>query len=67
MSPDELRAYAETLILEHAREVEYLTIHEMAEDHAPGGTISEDDARAVDGLIRRASVTISWPDGTGSL
>lgn len=63
MTQDELREYAETLIFEHARDVEFLSIFEMAEEHAPGGDITEDEAREVDGLIAKATVTISWPDG----
>ncbi len=64
MTPDQHRAYAEELMLEHAKEVERLTIHEVAEEsvHVPGDEISEDDARAVHDLIQAATVTITWPD-----
>lgn len=61
MTEDELREYAETLIFEHARDIEYLTIFEMAEEHVPGGDISDEDARTVDRLIGEATVTVSWP------
>lgn len=60
MTEDELRAYATELILEHARDVEFLSIFEMAEDHAPGGVIEDQDAHAVDKLIAQATVTVSW-------
>lgn len=63
MSPDELRDYAATLILDHARNVEYLTIFEMAEDEL-GGELSEEDGRKVSDLINEATVVVSFP-GTG--
>jgi hypothetical protein len=60
MTPAELKAYAEKLILEHSQEVGFLSIVEMAEDHAPGGKITEDEARQVDELIAQATITVSW-------
>lgn len=48
MTKDELREYAEALIVEHARDIEFLSIFEMAEEHAPGGDITDDEAREVD-------------------
>lgn len=65
MTDDEIREYATTLILEHARDVEFLTIHEMAEEHAPGGEISDEDAKKVDDLITKATVEVSWPPRRG--
>ncbi|HET9889691.1 MAG TPA: hypothetical protein VFQ42_04250 [Mycobacterium sp.] len=62
MTPAEIRQYAETLILDHARDVEFLTVHEMAEEHVPGGEISDEDAKAVHDLIGTAIVTVSWPE-----
>ncbi|QUH01419.1 hypothetical protein HUO13_11905 [Saccharopolyspora erythraea] len=59
MTEEELKAYAKELILEHAHNVEYLTIHEMAEDYAPNG-ISDADAKKVDRLIHSAKVTVDW-------
>lgn len=56
MTDDEIREYATTLILERARDVEFLSIHEMAD-----GEISDEDARKVDNLITKATVTVSWP------
>jgi hypothetical protein len=64
MTEDECRAYAKALIEEHAIGVEFLTIHECAEDNVPGGVISDEDARAVDALIRAATVTVTWGDET---
>lgn len=60
MTPEEQREYATALILEHARDVEFLSIFEMAEEHAPGGEIEDADAHAVDKLIASATVTVSW-------
>lgn len=59
---DEQRAtYATFLIKEHASDVEYLTIFEMAEDYGPTGEeISEEDASAVRVLINRASVEVAF-------
>ncbi len=62
MTPEERRDYAATLILNHARDVEYLTVHEMAEEHTESGEISDEDAKAVHDLISKATVTISWED-----
>jgi hypothetical protein len=62
MTPDERREYAATLVLEHARDVEYMSVHEMAEEHLEGGEISDEDAKAVHDLISKATVTVSWPD-----
>lgn len=63
MTKDELRQYAETLILEHAQDVEFLSIFEMAKEHAPGAEISDDEAREVADLITQATVTVSWLEG----
>jgi len=64
MTKDELRQYAETLIFEHASDIEYLSIFEMAEEHAPGGEITDEEAAEVDKLITKATVTISWPEAS---
>lgn len=63
VTPDEHREYAATLILEHARDVEYMSVFEMAEEHLEGADeISDEDAKDVHDLISKANVTISWPD-----
>lgn len=66
MTDDEIREYATTLILEHARDIEYLSIHEMAEEHLEGGEISDEDARKVDDLITKATVEVSWPSAVAT-
>jgi hypothetical protein len=64
MTPDELREYACTLIFEHARDIEPLSIREIAEEHAPDGRISEADANAVADLIAKSSLEVSFPQYT---
>jgi hypothetical protein len=62
---DRLHRYAADLILDHATDVEYITISEVAEnpEHGfPNGVISDEDVKVVDDLIERATVRVSWPD-----
>jgi hypothetical protein len=61
MTHKQLRAYANDLILAHAKNVEYLAIFEAAEEspYAPDN-ISDEDARAVADLIEKAIVTVTW-------
>ena len=66
MTKDELRQYAEALIFEHARDIEFMSVYEMAEEHAPGGQVTDDEAREVDAKLAKASITISWPEGVWS-
>lgn len=61
MTEQELRDYAERLMIEHAFDVEFLTIHEMAEEHF-GHEISEKDAQRVDTLMSKAIVTVVLGD-----
>lgn len=60
MTEQELKDYATTLILEHARDVEFLSIFEMAEEHL-GEEISDDDAKKVDKLLVEAAITVEFP------
>lgn len=60
MTDAQRREYAETIILEHAQEVEYLSIFEMADQFSPTGECTDADARAVSELITRATVTVTW-------
>lgn len=59
MSPEELREYAIDVILDHARDVEFSSLFDMAEHHL-GHEIDIDDAHKVDRLITRATITVSW-------
>lgn len=63
MTEDELRAYATDVVLDHARDIERLSIYEMAEDNI-GHEISDEDAKKVLDLCRTATVTVSWPVGS---
>lgn len=63
MTPDEQRQYAATLILEHARNIEYMSVFEMAEEHLEDADeISDEDGRAVHDMISKATVAVSFPD-----
>jgi hypothetical protein len=64
MTDEQLREYATTLILEHARSIEFLSIFEMAEEHT-GREISDKDADRVDKLLVKATITVSFPDTEG--
>lgn len=59
VTEEEKRKYARALVLLHATEVGYLTIHELAEDEL-GRDISDDDAEDVLDLIHSANVQVSW-------
>lgn len=61
MTEDELKTYAERLIHEHATDIEWLSIFEMTEEHAPGGDISDEEAHIVADLLNQATVTVSFP------
>lgn len=55
-SKEALEEYAEALILDHAQNIEFLTINECAEDYFEEFT--EEDALYVDQLIASAVVTV---------
>lgn len=57
----ELREYAAEIILEHARDIEPLSIHEMADEFL-GREIGDDEAAIVLDLIDRADVTVTIPE-----
>jgi hypothetical protein len=61
MTPEEQLSYAKELILSHAKDVEFLTIHETYE-YKHDEELSNEDAFAVDELIRAAKVTVEWVD-----
>lgn len=60
MTDEELKDYATDLILSHARDVEYLSIFEMAEEYT-GEEISDEDAQRVDDLMCKATITVEFP------
>jgi hypothetical protein len=57
MTESELKDYAYGLIMSHAQDVEWLTIHEMAEDFED---FTDSDAHKVDELIGTAIIEVYW-------
>lgn len=62
MNEEELRDYAETIIMEHAMDVDWLSIFEMAEAFTNAGEISQEEAERVLELINSADIVVSWED-----
>ena len=60
MTEQELKGYAEHLIEEHATDIEYTSIYEMAEDYFGGEEFTEDDFEKVNDLLSRVTVTVTW-------
>jgi hypothetical protein len=60
------REIAEYIILDHAKDVEWLSINEMTEDEfeALGEEAHEALCREVDDLIRAAAITVTFPEET---
>ena len=61
MTADEIRQHAEEIILDHARDVEFLTIAEHLADRDIDDP-DDDTARAIDDMIRKATVTVEFPE-----
>lgn len=63
MTPEEIRKHATTLILDHARDIEFLTIHEhfYNEDMELDEAEADKAANAIADLIRKAEITVSFP------
>lgn len=62
MTDVDLRKFAEHLIRTHATDVEFLTIHEMAEEWVGDcDGINDRDANRVADLIASAKLTIEFP------
>jgi hypothetical protein len=63
MTPEEIRDYATELILDHARDVEFLSISEHLADLDLELSDDEHDeaCKAIDDLIRVATVTVEFP------
>lgn len=59
LADEQLRDYAIDLIVDHASDVEWLSIFECFEEWSGGkDEISEEDAARVDELIRGAKITV---------
>lgn len=58
LDDDMCREMAERIVLSHAEDVEYLSVVEMTTELAPEA--EDADFRAIDSLIRKAKVTVTW-------
>lgn len=63
MTREQMQAFATDYMVEAAREVDMVGVHEVAESspHAPGGTLTDVEAAQILDLITEATVTIEWP------
>lgn len=64
LTEEEKYDYAEHLILEHATDVEFLTVFEAADQYFGLGDdeeLSDEDGRDVNQIIDRAIVTVTFP------
>jgi len=61
MDQIEAREYAEHLIRSHAEDIEWLTIHEMA-DSFFGNDLNEEEAKQVYEAISTARLKVFWSD-----
>jgi hypothetical protein len=64
MTPEEIRELATELILDHARDIEWLTIGERLPEDVPEGD-RERIKHEIDGLIALATITVELPGGEG--
>lgn len=64
MTPTEIRTHATEILLDHARDVEYLSISERLDDLGLDLPEAEHDAacEAIHDAIRTATVTVDWPE-----
>lgn len=60
-TPDQLREHAAEIMLDHARDVEFLSVAEHLADQEIDDP-NDDLAREIHDLIHTADITISWPD-----
>jgi hypothetical protein len=63
MTPEEIRDHATDIILDHAQDVEFLSISEHLEDLGLSEAEHADACNAIDEAIREATVTVEWPSG----
>ncbi len=61
MTPEEIREHATNLILDHARDVEFLSIAERLADHGIDD-LGDHIAQVIAEAIREATVTVEWPE-----
>ncbi len=59
---DTVREQAERIILDHTRDIEFLSISEMLEDLELPEAEHDELCKQVDEAIRAARVTVTWPE-----
>lgn len=59
----QLREHATEIILNHARDIEFLSISEHLEDLDLGDEDHDEATAAIDALHSQATINISWPAG----
>lgn len=65
-TPEHLRELAAEIILDHARDIEYLSVSEMLSDQLEGFDYLGDDdqdqiTRSVHDLCRKGTITVDFP------
>lgn len=68
ITDEQKREFAEELILEHAQDVEFLSVSErLGDTELDLSGLSEDEydelCREIHDLVGKAEVTVSWPAG----
>lgn len=61
MTPDEIRTHATEIILDHARDIEPLSISEYLEELDLPAAEHNSAREAIDDAITAATVTVEWP------
>lgn len=64
MSPEEIRRHATDIILDHARDVEFLSISEHLEELDLTGDEHDAACHAIDEAIRTATVTVEHAEAS---
>jgi len=62
LTAEQLREHAVTIILNHAQDIGNLSISEHLEDLDMGDDAHNAATEAIDELINKATITISWPE-----
>jgi hypothetical protein len=66
LDPQILQEIARNIVLDHAKDIDYIGIGEMLADFDKFSSLPEDEFEHVQGrvdkMIRNAVVTVTWPD-----
>lgn len=65
LTPTELRAHARTIILDHAGDIEALSISEYLEDLELSDTDHDTACEALSNVIATAVINVIWPEDSG--